>query len=268
MLHNLRTRLPATNESFSQVLDKLDRVAVYAGYPAAILDKNNLDSQYSSLSIDPEKYFMNTIRTREWHVHRDFHDLGKQLDLQTWPPFSQENQPFSMSPIYDPLRNVLTIPSALVHDPVFGGVKVPSFFNVAGLGFIAGSMLGHIVDDLNLTKEQSSYSSSHGPKVELPSADALGLQAAFEAWNSISEKGAKDKNLPGLDAFSKEQIFFLAYGGLWCGGNTKGLGLGFEGVEIELKGRLMGVINGSGPFKRAWNCDAGQARDHQGVALK
>jgi hypothetical protein len=47
-------------------------------------------------------------------------------------------------------------------------------------------------------------------------ADAGGLTAAFQSWRRRDAEKA-DELLPGLDHFTKEQVFFLAYGLTWCG---------------------------------------------------
>lgn len=47
-------------------------------------------------------------------------------------------------------------------------------------------------------------------------ADAGGLNAAFAAWKE-REKDEPGQLLPGLQAFTKEQLFFVSYGNWWCG---------------------------------------------------
>lgn len=51
-------------------------------------------------------------------------------------------------------------------------------------------------------------------------ADAGGLAAAFHAWKKRDE-ATPDLSLPGLEAFSKEQLFFVSYANWWCGKTTK-----------------------------------------------
>ncbi|KAK3170763.1 hypothetical protein OEA41_002845 [Lepraria neglecta] len=47
-------------------------------------------------------------------------------------------------------------------------------------------------------------------------ADAGGLNAAFAAWKQI-DADEPEKLLPGLQDFSKEQMFFISYSNWWCG---------------------------------------------------
>lgn len=47
-------------------------------------------------------------------------------------------------------------------------------------------------------------------------ADAGGLSAAFHAWKEV-EKKTPSQLLPGLQNFTKEQMFFITYPSLFCG---------------------------------------------------
>ena len=47
-------------------------------------------------------------------------------------------------------------------------------------------------------------------------ADAGGLSASFAAWKEHEDK-APGELLPGLQGFSKDQMFFISYSNWWCG---------------------------------------------------
>ena len=47
-------------------------------------------------------------------------------------------------------------------------------------------------------------------------ADAGGLSASFAAWKQL-EKTKPSKLLPGLQNFTKDQVFFISYANWWCG---------------------------------------------------
>lgn len=51
-------------------------------------------------------------------------------------------------------------------------------------------------------------------------ADAGGLSASFHAWKKRDSSHA-DKALPGLENFTKEQLFFISYSNWWCSKTTK-----------------------------------------------
>lgn len=48
-------------------------------------------------------------------------------------------------------------------------------------------------------------------------ADAGGLNAAFLAWKDKEAQIAGSQLLPGLQHFTKEQMFFISYSNWWCG---------------------------------------------------
>ena len=51
-------------------------------------------------------------------------------------------------------------------------------------------------------------------------ADAGGLSASFQAWKKREAQKAT-QTLPGLQQFSKEQLFFVSYSSWWCGKTRK-----------------------------------------------
>jgi hypothetical protein len=55
-------------------------------------------------------------------------------------------------------------------------------------------------------------------------ADAGGLSASFHAWKKRDSSHA-DKALPGLEKFTKEQLFFISYSNWWCSKTTKEAGV-------------------------------------------
>jgi endothelin-converting enzyme len=46
-------------------------------------------------------------------------------------------------------------------------------------------------------------------------ADAGGLSASFSAWQK-RRQDYPDLDLPGLDDFSQEQLFYISFGNFWC----------------------------------------------------
>lgn len=51
-------------------------------------------------------------------------------------------------------------------------------------------------------------------------ADAGGLSAAFKAWKQIETK-KPSQLLPGLQDFTRDQLFFISYANWWCGKDRK-----------------------------------------------
>lgn len=88
-------------------------------------------------------------------------------------------------------------------------------------------------------------------------ADQGGLRIAFEAWEAMAQAGGDEPNLPGLDAFTKEQLFFLAFGQSWC------TNYGEQKTMAQLAGdahspgfaRTRVTALNTRAFRKAWQCE-------------
>ncbi|CAG8955459.1 hypothetical protein HYFRA_00010325 [Hymenoscyphus fraxineus] len=89
-------------------------------------------------------------------------------------------------------------------------------------------------------------------------ADAGGLGAAFAAWKlHEATEPQPDELLPGLEGFSKEQLFFIAYGGMWCA-KTRPANLVdriYSNPYAPSFARLLGTMQNSGDSRRAFRCE-------------
>ena len=79
--------------------------------------------------------------------------------------------------------------------------------------------------------------------------------SSFDAWKKWEKEKGKAKNLPGLDKFTHEQLFFLKWGQNWCQ-NTP------AEQKVELlsdehspnDARIKLPLANSGEFLKAFNC--------------
>ena len=90
-------------------------------------------------------------------------------------------------------------------------------------------------------------------------ADNGGVREAFRAYKLyVAAHGAEPK-LPGLEAFTPEQLFFLGYANNWCGTQTP------ENLEYQIKTnphspgnfRVLGPLSNNDDFVREFNCPVG-----------
>ncbi|KAK5820647.1 hypothetical protein F5H01DRAFT_404111, partial [Linnemannia elongata] len=95
-------------------------------------------------------------------------------------------------------------------------------------------------------------------------ADNGGIKMAFRAWQSRAKSdpnGKKIKNfkLPGLDAYTPEQLFFIAYGRQWCNKMRPAALLNrmMADVHSPSKWRINGVAQNSPDFAKAFKCKTG-----------
>jgi endothelin-converting enzyme len=88
-------------------------------------------------------------------------------------------------------------------------------------------------------------------------ADSGGLRAAYEAWVADRKNmpEAWDQDLPGLDEFTHEQMFFIFWGNLWCDYSSPARNeLVLQDVHAPHSARILGMAANSRAFKEAWNC--------------
>jgi endothelin-converting enzyme len=89
-------------------------------------------------------------------------------------------------------------------------------------------------------------------------ADAGGLITAWEAWVQ-DEKRMPSQLLPGLQEFSKEQLFFINYGQNWC--NIQSASTMQAQIQTPLDGHSPGFARILGPtqnfkaFDEVWKCN-------------
>jgi endothelin-converting enzyme len=99
-------------------------------------------------------------------------------------------------------------------------------------------------------------------------ADAGGVSAAFAAWksrqshvtpssSSSSRKFDKrDQDLPGLDYFSHEQLFFISYANWWCGKSRKETAIQriYTDPHAPKWARILGTMANSRDFRESFGC--------------
>lgn len=92
-------------------------------------------------------------------------------------------------------------------------------------------------------------------------ADAGGVSNAWAAWKA-REAVEPSQKLPGLDEFTKEQLFFIASGQLWCSKMTADnlRVTAAVGMYAPPFGRALNIALNSRPFREAWQCQEKKPR--------
>ena len=92
-------------------------------------------------------------------------------------------------------------------------------------------------------------------------ADAGGVSAAFAAWKQrrADKSGMVPENedLPGLEFFTQEQLFFVSYANWWCGKSRKETAISriYTDPHAPKWARILGTMANSRDFKEAFGCE-------------
>ncbi len=227
-INNLDWMSPETKK---QALHKLDLFTVKIGYPDKWID-------YKPLNIERDSYFANAIRCAEFNFNRDINKIGKPVDPTEW-----EMTPQTVNAYYEPVRNEIVFPAAILQPPFFNQ-NADDAINYGAMGAVIGHEVTHGFDDEGRqydavgnikdwwTKDDETKFNEHAQKIidQFDSfnpvdtmhvngkltegeniADLGGLNVAFTAFKKTDEY----KNQEKIDGFTPNQRFFLAWAQVW-----------------------------------------------------
>lgn len=231
-------------------IEKVHLIRQKIGYPTRSPDITNageLQEFYSNISISASTYFANKLSVVTHDVRETWSQVGKPVDKDAWEMSAQ-----TVNAYYAPPMNEIVFPAGIMQAPVFYDPSIPKYLSYGAFGAVAGHELSHAFDSSGRNYDQNGNYTDWWDKSTIEAfktktdcfveqyhnytvptkngrlpingkltlgeniADAGGLTAAYQSWKRRDDETA-DLKLPGLDHFTKEQIFFLAYGQTWCG---------------------------------------------------
>ena len=205
-----------------------------------------LEDYYKTLKLG-KSHFDNKLETSRFQTSKFWSRLTEPKSPR-WREFADE-----VYYDYDYPLNTAIFSAGLLQAPFFFGASVPEYFTYGAFGMTAGreqalavsSIGSHYAPNGTLNKgwsnetreafqgkaecfaKQYDQFTVEGPdKVHMVDgkttlinnmADIAGLQAAFNAWKDAGKPG---KTLPGLEKYSKEQLFFMSFGNRFCSKTT------------------------------------------------
>jgi endothelin-converting enzyme len=270
-------------------INKVHNIVQKIGYPTKSPDIMNppaLQKFYESVHVDSSHYFGNALSMLRFQVAEEWSALGKPVDREKWDMTVP-----TVNAYYNPPGNEIVFPAGIMQFPVFD-VDVPEYLSYGAFASVAGHELSHAFDSTgrhydqngnytdwwtNKTVEafkeraecfvhQYANFSIEGPdgrplhvngRLTLGEniADAGGVAAGFGAWKRrAAEKPNED--LPGLDHFTQEQMFFVSYANWWCGKSRKETAITRLYVDPHAPkwARILGTMANSRDFKESFQC--------------
>ncbi|KAL1883086.1 hypothetical protein VTK73DRAFT_10012 [Phialemonium thermophilum] len=229
-------------------ISKVNAIIKKIAYPDKspnVTDPGSLKDYYSGLNVTTH-FFNNHLSFSRWTVNQTWEQLGKPTNRDSWGMTAP-----TVNAYYNPAGNEIVFPAGIMQFPAFES-ELPKYINYGAFGAVAGHELSHAFDNNgrhydvrgNLTdwwtnstvqafntrtdcfvQEYSKFIATgpNGTVLHINGrqtlgeniADAGGLTAAFNVWKRRQEE-SPDLDLPGLQFFTQEQLFYISYGGFWC----------------------------------------------------
>ncbi|KAL8728940.1 MAG: hypothetical protein Q9166_005035 [cf. Caloplaca sp. 2 TL-2023] len=232
-------------------IEKVHRIIQKIGYPTRspdILDAMAIKNYYEGVQISNDSYFGNSLAIAQFDSRREWSKLGQPTNRDEWLMTA-----VTVNAYYNPPGNEIVFPAGIMQPPIFYDPSLPPYISYGPFGSISGHELTHAFDSSGRHYDENGnytdwwdsqtiqafeaktecfieqYSNftildPEGGTLHVNGrltlgeniADAGGLSAAFHAWKQI-EKEQPGQLLPGLQQFTKEQMFFITYPSLFCG---------------------------------------------------
>ena len=263
-----------------EALRKLAAIRNKIGYPDHWRD-------YSALIVQPEDYFGDTVRSGRFEDARQWHKLGKPVDLTEWGM-----SPPTVNAYFNPQMNDVNFPAGVLQPPLYDP-KSDDAPNYGNTGATIGHELTHGFDDegrqfdakgnlrdwwtpadakgfedrINCVRDQyASYvvvddihinsKLTSGEDV----ADLGGTLLAYIAWKQQTENAS----LKSAEGYTPDQRFFVGMA-QWACANERPENLRLSAAtdpHSPAFARINGVVSNMPQFQQAFSCKAGQPMVH------
>jgi putative endopeptidase len=220
-----------TEETKEKAHAKLGTMSVKVGYPDKWMD-------YSSLDIQPGKYYENIRAARAFGIQDDLSKIGKPYDKSEWGMTPQ-----TVNAYYSPTANEIVFPAGILQPPFFF-MDEDDAVNYGAIGVVIGHEMTHGFDDQgrnydkdgnlqNWWAEEDAVAFEAKTKIlvdqfnAFPQLDTLHVDGELTLGENIADLGglsiawdafqktAQSKTDEQIDGFTPQQRFFLSYAGVW-----------------------------------------------------
>ncbi|KIO34187.1 hypothetical protein M407DRAFT_17094 [Tulasnella calospora MUT 4182] len=278
-------------ESAQAASEKATAIRVKVGYPfyPNTTSDASIVSYYRPVKPDPTRFLDNMVSTSKAEVFRMWLTLGRMRNKDAWEMF-----PSTVNAYFNPPANEIVFPAGILRPPFFSQ-DWPTYLSYASFGGVAAHELTHAFDSAGrmynqrgkleewwtnstsqhfderkncIAEQYSKYTVDDGKggvvhvNGNLTSGENIGdagLIYAYHAWKAQETEGlmsGTEYTLPGLQGYTREQLFFIAYGRIW-GRNMK-TAAAVQQVRTDphspARYRVDGTLSNIPEFAKAFNC--------------
>jgi putative endopeptidase len=292
LVNNLRDALKTRIENLTCMSDAtkkkaLDKWAAFntkIGYPDKWRD-------WTGLATSRESYYGNVAAANAFNYRWQLGKIGKPVDKAEWAMTPQ-----TINAYYDPQRNEIVFPAAILQPPFFDP-QADEALNYGAIGAVIGHELTHGYDDQGsrfgpsgnfeewwtkedaakfkalsgkLVTQYNGYTAASGLTEKVNGnltlgeniADLGGLNIAYDAF----QKAVAGKPDPMIDGMTRDQRFFLGFGAAWREKYTPELTKLIVASDPHAPGgvRANGTPTNIDAFAKAFGCKDGDAMVNSG----
>ncbi|GBG31447.1 Endothelin-converting enzyme 1 [Hondaea fermentalgiana] len=273
---------------------KVDASRFRIGYPDFVMDDEALQQRYATLEISVTDYFSNLLSADALGLARVLDRLGEPVDKTEW-----HMNPVEVNAYYSNANNELVFPAGILQPPLFHKDHVPALnygciasvighelshgFDDVGAKYNARGNLQtwwepatykSFQKRTDCVRQQYEHFKVLGGAAHVRGnltlgenlADNAGLKQAYTAYHAARQRaessdnlGTFFKRLPGLETYTSDQLFFVAFARTWCS-KTRDQALEkvvLNDVHAPARFRVIGTLQNFRPFASAFKCPSG-----------
>ncbi|KAF9162058.1 hypothetical protein DFQ26_003910 [Actinomortierella ambigua] len=245
----------ATRKNAIKKLEAIDEVVAYSRFDPDGASAQSLATYYRTLEVKKNDFYGNQKRARAWRKAKQYAKAGKPTNRREYLNFGGLG---------------LIVGHEITHGFDNGGRlfgpdgKKENWWTNATVTRFQEKAKCYVNQYNNFTvvgPERKTLHVNGTTTLDENISDNGGLKMAFKAWSTrfaSDRKGLRYNNqlLPGLEKYSREQLFFIGYGQVRCEEDTpEYLADQVENDEHSpVRARANGLMQNSPDFSRAFKC--------------